>query len=138
MSQAIRQPVANQVLKNRFLEDAAIALFNGGDEAVSIVAAQNGVALDSRLRQEIADHLQQSRQIHEDGVDSRKRAHHNDMIAALLKASVATALTVALFMLGEFGAIGAITTVFFASRASTSWVLSNTDEEFGPKHLALT
>ena len=130
--------MANQVLKNRFLEDAAIALLNGGDEAVSVVAAQNSMALDSRMRQEIADYLQQSRQLHEDGVDSRKRAHRNDMIAALLKASVAAALTIALFMLGEFGAIGAITTVFFASRASTSWVFSNTDEEFGPKHLALT
>ena len=138
MAQVIRQPVANQVLKNTFLEDATVALLNGGDEAVSIVAAQNGVALDSRLRQEIADHLQLSRQLYEDSVDTRKRAHFNDMIAALLKAGVAAALTIALFMLGEFGAIGAITTVFFASSASSSWVLSNTHEEFGPKHLALT
>lgn len=92
MSQVIRQPVANQVLKNRFLEDAAIALFNGGDEAVSIVAAQNGVALDSRLRQEIADHLQQSRQIHEDGVDSRKRAHHHHGVLRLQRINVMGAL----------------------------------------------
>ena len=123
--------LGEQILTDSFLREAARAVFKDDDFALENTAQDHGVILSDSVLERVNTHLKGCRKRHQHRHASNGRVHHNEMIAALIKAAFAIALTIILSLIDEFASLGAVATLFFVVQAFLAWKQSARAGRFG-------